>query len=73
MQRLQQKVKTEPQPVDITENLQTLQFESALSEDEKKILDLRIRSHALTVTACAQATYFASVLNEVRYNLHILY
>lgn len=66
VQRLQQKVKTEPPPVDITDNLQTLQFESALSDDEKSILYLRIRSHALTVTACAQATYFASVLNEAR-------
>ena len=67
VQRLKQKVSTEPPPVDITENLETLQFESALSEEEKGLLHLRLRSHALTVTACAQATYFATVLNEARY------
>lgn len=51
---------------DITNNLESLQFESALSEEEKKLLVLRKRSHALTVTTCAQATYFVSILNEAR-------
>ncbi|CAH1790765.1 unnamed protein product, partial [Owenia fusiformis] len=51
---------------DITNNLPTLQFESALSEDERLLLPLRARTHAITVTACAQAAYFVSILNEVR-------
>ena len=51
---------------DITNNLPSLQFESALTGEETKLLGLRKRSHALTVTACAQATYFVSILNEAR-------
>lgn len=51
---------------DVTNNLTSLQFESALAEDEKQLLVLRDRAHALTVTACAQATYFVSILNEAR-------
>lgn len=51
---------------DITFNLQSLLFESALTEEEKQLLHLRKRSHALTVCACAQATYFVSILNEAR-------
>ena len=56
---------------DITVNLQSLSFESALSEDEKQLIGLRKRSHALSVTACAQATYFISVVNEARC-VHVL-
>ncbi|ELU12913.1 hypothetical protein CAPTEDRAFT_198713 [Capitella teleta] len=51
---------------DITENLATLQFESALTAEEKELLNLRPRSHALTAFACAQATYFVAVLSEAR-------
>ena len=54
---------------DITCNLQSLLFESALTDDEIRLLHLRKRSHALTVTACAQATHFVSILNEARYVL----
>ena len=52
---------------DITKDLPSLLFENALSEDEKgPYLILRKRSHAITVSACAQATYFVAVLNEAR-------
>ncbi|XP_013415154.1 NADP-dependent oxidoreductase domain-containing protein 1-like isoform X2 [Lingula anatina] len=51
---------------DITNNLPTLQFESALTDEEKDLLVLRARSHAITVSACAQATYLAAVFNEIR-------
>ncbi|XP_060068461.1 NADP-dependent oxidoreductase domain-containing protein 1-like [Ylistrum balloti] len=53
-------------PVDIANNLETLQFESALSAEETQLLHLRNRTHAITVSSCAQATYFASVLHEAR-------
>ena len=51
---------------DITSNLTSLQFESALTDEEKSLIHLRRRSHAHTVTVCAQATYFVSILNEAR-------
>ena len=51
---------------DITSNLPSLQFESALSDEQKQLLILRKRSHALTISACAQALYLVSVLNEAR-------
>jgi hypothetical protein len=54
---------------DITDNLVSLQFESALAYDEKELLYLRPRSHALTAIACAQATYFVSILSEARFEL----
>ena len=51
---------------DITRNLHSLQFDNALTEEEKQLMVLRKRSHALTVSACAQATYLVSILNEAR-------
>ena len=51
---------------DISDRLPTLQFESALSEEEKKLIILRKRSHALTVFSIAQATHFVLSLNEAR-------
>jgi hypothetical protein len=51
---------------DICHNLQSIQFESALTDEEAGLLYLRKRAHALTVFNCAQATYFASVLSETR-------
>lgn len=51
---------------DITRNLRSLQFRSAFDESDTHYLHLRLRSYALTVAACAQATYFISVLNELR-------
>ncbi|KAK3094039.1 hypothetical protein FSP39_023312 [Pinctada imbricata] len=53
-------------PADITQNLKTLQFESALSDDEKQLLHLRERSHALTVAGCVHATFMARLLQEAR-------
>ncbi|KAI0222767.1 NADP-dependent oxidoreductase domain-containing protein 1 [Lamellibrachia satsuma] len=52
--------------VDITESLESLKFIDALSDEEKQLVHLRKRSHALTATACAQATYFVCILNEAR-------
>ena len=60
------KSSTESAPADITSNLPTLQFESALTEAEKECLSLRARTHAMVVSACAQATYFVTILNEAR-------
>ena len=57
---------------DITDNLPSLQFDSALSTEEKKMLILRKRAHAQNASACAQATYFVSVLNEARYTLVVI-
>ncbi|XP_072031750.1 NADP-dependent oxidoreductase domain-containing protein 1-like [Amphiura filiformis] len=51
---------------DITKDLPSLQFENALTEEEVSYIDLRARSHAITVSACAQATYLAAILNEAR-------
>ena len=51
---------------DITYNLKSLLFESALTEEEKQLLHLRKRTHAQTVSVCAQATYFVSIFNEAR-------
>ena len=51
---------------DITDNLPSLQFDSALSNEEKNLLVIRKRAHAQNATACAQATYFVSVLNQAR-------
>lgn len=51
---------------DITQDLSSLQFENALTEDEKNYLVLRKRAHAITVSLCAQAAYFIAVLNECR-------
>ncbi|PFX18577.1 NADP-dependent oxidoreductase domain-containing protein 1-like isoform X2 [Stylophora pistillata] len=51
---------------DVTVNLPSLQFEAALTRDEKQMLYLRGRSHALTVSACAQAAFLVAVLNDAR-------
>lgn len=65
MKRLQ-KSAVEITPIDITHNLESLQFESALNDEEKQLLALRKRSHAMVVTACTQATFFANILHEAR-------
>ena len=52
---------------DITKNLFSLQFESALNEEEKELLHLRARSHAISVYHCTQATYFVEILREIRF------
>ena len=51
---------------DITDNLKSLQFEDALSEDEHNLIYIRKKSHALTATICAQIIYFVTVLNDAR-------
>lgn len=64
-----QKTVPEQTNADITNNLETLQFESALTEEEKQLLRLRAISHAQTVSACAQATFLVSILHEARFSV----
>ncbi|CAG5134858.1 unnamed protein product [Candidula unifasciata] len=52
--------------IDITKNLPSLQFESALSDDEKKLMILRPINHALTVTHCALVTVVVDVFKMAR-------
>ncbi|XP_071786195.1 NADP-dependent oxidoreductase domain-containing protein 1-like [Asterias amurensis] len=54
---------------DITRDLPSLKFENAIAEEESSYLILRARSHAITVSACAQATYFAAILNAARQHI----
>lgn len=51
---------------DITKNLPSLQFDSALHDEEKALLCLRSRSFAVISSACGQAAYFVAILNEAR-------
>lgn len=51
---------------DITRNLPSLTFESALDDNELLLLHLRQQSHAHTVQVCASSAFLISVLNEVR-------
>ena len=51
---------------DITRNLPSLTFESALDEEELLLLHLRQQSHAHTVLACATSTFLVHILNEAR-------
>lgn len=51
---------------DITRNLPSLAFESALDEDELLLLHLRQQSHAHTVIACASSAFLINILNELR-------
>lgn len=52
--------------LDITKDLPSLQFESALDEEEKEYLPLRARSHAQLVYACAHAIYLVRCVNQLR-------
>ena len=51
---------------DITRNLPSLTFESALDEDEQSIMHIRQQSHAHTVITCASMSFLGCILNEVR-------
>ncbi|KAK2551770.1 NADP-dependent oxidoreductase domain-containing protein 1 [Acropora cervicornis] len=51
---------------DVTVGLPSLQFEAALTQEEKELLYLRGRSHALTASACAQAAFLVAILNDTR-------
>ncbi|XP_067932744.1 NADP-dependent oxidoreductase domain-containing protein 1-like [Watersipora subatra] len=51
---------------DITRNLPSLTFESALDEEEQRILYLRQQSHAHTTLVSASCSFLVSILNEVR-------
>lgn len=51
---------------DITRNLPSLTFETALDEEELLLLHLRQQSHAHTVQVCASSAFLVSILNETR-------
>lgn len=51
---------------DITRNLPSLTFESAVDEEELLLLHLRQQSHAHTVTVSATCTFLVHTLNEAR-------
>ena len=51
---------------DITKNLPSLQFDSALPDEERRgLIQLRQKNLAAISTACAQAVYFVSIISEV--------
>ncbi|XP_028399814.1 NADP-dependent oxidoreductase domain-containing protein 1-like [Dendronephthya gigantea] len=51
---------------DVTKNLPSLQFDSALPDDERRaLIQLRTKSLVSISTACAQSIYFVSILNKV--------
>lgn len=51
---------------DITTNLPSLQFSTSLWAAEAQLCLLRSRSHALTVAACANVSFFVGAVNEAR-------
>ncbi len=52
---------------DITHALPSLQFESALSDEENNMTYIRKRFTAHAFSACAQASYFVAISNEIRF------
>lgn len=53
--------------MDLTINLNTLSFESGLSEHEKESTFLRSRAAGLTVCGCGHAAFLCSLAASVRY------
>jgi hypothetical protein len=51
---------------DITTGLFNFNFEAGLSNSDSNYDFLRIKSHALTSIACAQAAYFVGVSNRIK-------
>ena len=51
---------------DITRNLPSLTFESALEEDELQLLHLRQQSHSHTSVVAASCSFLTYILNETR-------
>uniref|UniRef100_A0A673AYM8 NADP-dependent oxidoreductase domain-containing protein 1 n=1 Tax=Sphaeramia orbicularis TaxID=375764 RepID=A0A673AYM8_9TELE len=51
---------------DVTNNLDSFSLECGLSEDEKKLLHLRARSAALTLTGCAHAVFLCELVHSLR-------
>lgn len=52
--------------IDITRNLPSLTFESALDEEELILLHLRQQSHAHTTIVAASCSFLTHVLNDTR-------
>ena len=68
---LQKRLSTHGQPDsenvnDMTSDLSSLNFETALSPEELQYLPLRVRHHCFSVTSCAYAVYIVSTFNELR-------
>ncbi|XP_070576714.1 NADP-dependent oxidoreductase domain-containing protein 1-like [Ptychodera flava] len=59
-------IKNKSNVSDITRDLPSLQFENALTDEERGYLVLRARCHAINVSLCAQAAYFIAILNDAR-------
>ena len=51
---------------DITRNLSSLQFESALTDEEKCLIGMRTRNHAISVTQCALITSAVDIFSRAR-------
>ncbi|GFO04130.1 NADP-dependent oxidoreductase domain-containing protein 1-like [Plakobranchus ocellatus] len=51
---------------DITRNLSSLQFESALTDEEKNLIPMRTRNHAISVTQCALITSAIDIFSRAR-------
>ena len=51
---------------DITRNLASLQFESALTDEEKCLIGMRTRNHAISVTQCALITSAIDIFSRAR-------
>jgi len=50
----------------IISDLRSLQFDCFLTDNQLQLSHLRMCSHALTYTACAQATFLVSILRDAR-------
>ena len=51
---------------DMTSDLSSLNFETAISSEEQVYLPLRARHHCFSVASCACAVYIVSTFNEFR-------
>lgn len=65
--RLQNSQASQEATNDITRNLLSLQFESALNDEERELLVLRARSHAISVTQCALSTVMVDIFKKTRW------
>ena len=57
---------------DITENLTSLQVECALRNEEKQLLYLKSRYHAVCLHQCAHVTFFVDLVRKIRLVLLLL-
>ena len=57
---------------DISAGLPSLQFETALTQEQSLLLPLRTRAHCTTVECLAGACYLVSVMNGVRKEVFVV-